>query len=888
MERFKIRNFYSKFVDRVLVISTSAEKNPRPNDTFFLYCEFYAKTYMSEQEEIIADRESRIADIEHEPHDFLSPISGYESMPLVTLEIAADELIGFIPMINNYVSIAKQRCKHPPNGLTNDEAAAIILYSMGWKPRDQCLYYVLNSTLRSSNREQLKPWYFYLRLFLNGLFRLQNISKTVYRCVNKDLSHKYPMGKIIVWWGFSLCTTVLNTFQSEHYLNPSSPRTLFIIESHSGKDIRQHSFFPSIDELLLMAGTSFQVIDYLHQENLHIIHLKEIDSIYPLLQPVHILSIPGSTSLFASDKNIQFLSVTSRSAEPMSTHSEMELRSRNPMQNVRSFSLQPTTVLSESAIRTSSSLQFRNPRLERIISAKPNKSHLSLSSMELIDQDMEIVACCLSRDDTKLISLNLENNRAGGSGTKYLSNALIQNKVLTTLNLKNNHIDIQGIEQLSYALQQNTALTMLDLSQNQIDDNGVQCLSYALKHNATLTFLSLTDNDVGVQGAQCLSEALQQNTALVSLSLERNHIGHEGVSYLAKALLINATLTILNLENNQITSEGIEQFSDVLRLNTALSELYLDCNKVKNEGAKYLSVVLRQNKTLAILSLASNDIKETGALYLGEALRFNSILNVLNLSSNQIGEIGAKCLKDALKRNHALTTLNLENNQIGSGGYDTWQNNRNRATSNLDCSKIPDEGIKYLSDALQYNRTLQTLILTSNEIGNTGVEHLSYGLQHNSSLTTLVLAFNRIQHEGAQYLRDALLKNKTLRVLDLGYNDINERGIQYLNGALQQNKTLTMLNLCCNHIDDKGVRYLCDALRNNKTLTNLNLAGNNIGEKGVKLLRDVLQYNSTLITLNLENNLIDNKTEQYLLELKKINKKMNISWLSSELIHFSK
>jgi hypothetical protein len=257
------------------------------------------------EKHVTAQRMLRITDIAQEPHDFLLPIDGYEYMPLVSLEFAVEKLVDLLPSIQNYAHMAKQRCQHPTNGLTQDESAAIMLYSMGWEPHDQCLYFALNVTLRSASRRKLKPWYLYLRLLLNGLFRLPHICRTVYRCVNLDLSNKYIMGKTVVWWGFSSCTTLLNSLQSEQYLNQTGPRTLFIIECHSARDIRGHSFFPSTDELLLLAATQFQVMDYLHQGDLHIIRLKEIQPIYPLLKPVS-LSMPRLNNSFTSGKRKVF------------------------------------------------------------------------------------------------------------------------------------------------------------------------------------------------------------------------------------------------------------------------------------------------------------------------------------------------------------------------------------------------------------------------------------------------------------------------------------------------------------------------------------------------------------------------------------------------------
>ncbi|CAF4900171.1 unnamed protein product, partial [Rotaria socialis] len=48
---------------------------------------------------------------------------------------------------------------------------------------------------------------------------------------------------------------------------------MFTIECESGKDIRNHSFFPSEDEILLLAATQFKVIGCLDQGDLHVIQL---------------------------------------------------------------------------------------------------------------------------------------------------------------------------------------------------------------------------------------------------------------------------------------------------------------------------------------------------------------------------------------------------------------------------------------------------------------------------------------------------------------------------------------------------------------------------------------------------------------------------------------
>ncbi|CAF4339582.1 unnamed protein product, partial [Rotaria sordida] len=153
--------------------------------------------------------------------------------------------------VQDYAYMAKEKCKKPEDGLTQDESASIMLYSMGWEPLEQCLYFALNAALRSADRQNLDPWYLYLKLIQTALSRLQSQHRFVYRGVKTDLSDRYRKGEKIVWWGFSSCTISIDVLQSELFLGKTETRTMFTIECNSGKDIRNHSFFPHEDEILL-------------------------------------------------------------------------------------------------------------------------------------------------------------------------------------------------------------------------------------------------------------------------------------------------------------------------------------------------------------------------------------------------------------------------------------------------------------------------------------------------------------------------------------------------------------------------------------------------------------------------------------------------------------
>jgi hypothetical protein len=77
------------------------------------------------------------------------------------------------------------------------------------------------------------------------------------------------------WWALNSCTLSLKILESPIYLGKQGTRTLFSIETQSGRRIRSHSYFKHEEEILLLPGTFFQVISHLSPaDNLHIIHLK--------------------------------------------------------------------------------------------------------------------------------------------------------------------------------------------------------------------------------------------------------------------------------------------------------------------------------------------------------------------------------------------------------------------------------------------------------------------------------------------------------------------------------------------------------------------------------------------------------------------------------------
>ncbi|CAF3769605.1 unnamed protein product [Rotaria socialis] len=231
---------------------------------------------------------ARYADICDEPvTHLLAPIKGYQDVPLVSLEESLQPVSHFFNEIQENAWVAKENCQQPKQDLSQDEAAAIHLYTMQFDGGPS-LFYVLNRTLRAENRKNLVPWFSFLKLFLTAVYKLPSCAQTVWRGVRDvDLSSKYPKGKKLAWWGVSSCTTNVEVLKNNQFLGNTGTRTIFSIECQNGKPIKLHSYYHnSEEEVILMPGIYLEVIGQLSPATgLHIIQLKEINPPFPLVKP---------------------------------------------------------------------------------------------------------------------------------------------------------------------------------------------------------------------------------------------------------------------------------------------------------------------------------------------------------------------------------------------------------------------------------------------------------------------------------------------------------------------------------------------------------------------------------------------------------------------------
>ena len=220
----------------------------------------------------------------------LPPIFGFHSQDLVSLEQALQPLESQIKELRRYIEIAKDYCHYPnEQNLSKDQSASIYIYTMEWG--ETSLYRVLNQALRSENRQALKIWFPYLKLFDTALDLLPNVKESVWRGVPLDIGQNFTKNQMFTWWPISSCSLSISVI--EQFLANELKSTLFLIQTVNGKNIAGYTQYEKEDEVILRFGTQFRVKDnpLKRADGSHIVHLIENDknnkdsSLTPSAQP---------------------------------------------------------------------------------------------------------------------------------------------------------------------------------------------------------------------------------------------------------------------------------------------------------------------------------------------------------------------------------------------------------------------------------------------------------------------------------------------------------------------------------------------------------------------------------------------------------------------------
>lgn len=200
-----------------------------------------------------------------------SPILGYEDSPLLTLKDAVEKVNSQTLHFEEYVATAQNKCKKDSSLLEPDESAAVYLYSMPTP-----FFSLLNEALRAENRDELKPWFAFLKLFMTAIKKLDSVKKTVWLGVAGDVGSLFVENVEHIWWSINSCSMALDVV--EKYLGETD--TLFAIDVSQGKDISAFSASPAEREIVLMPGTRVRaeskVFNFI--DRLFVVYLEEVNS----------------------------------------------------------------------------------------------------------------------------------------------------------------------------------------------------------------------------------------------------------------------------------------------------------------------------------------------------------------------------------------------------------------------------------------------------------------------------------------------------------------------------------------------------------------------------------------------------------------------------------
>ena len=188
------------------------------------------------------------------------------------------------------------------DGLTRDEAGAINIYT-----QESPVYKKLNKMLLAGDREPLKQWFPFLKLFLNALHKLPSCPGTYFRGVSADIASQYTKGRKVVWWAFSSSTASIEALGA--FMKAGTPRVLFSLDVQWVVDIKKFSSFAvKEDERLLIAGIPLEVKSIMSlPDNITMVQMTE-DTSCPSLIPGFALMLPPPWEL-KDQKEVSFVKI---------------------------------------------------------------------------------------------------------------------------------------------------------------------------------------------------------------------------------------------------------------------------------------------------------------------------------------------------------------------------------------------------------------------------------------------------------------------------------------------------------------------------------------------------------------------------------------------------
>ncbi|XP_065896176.1 leucine-rich repeat-containing protein 74A-like [Dysidea avara] len=200
------------------------------------------------------------------------------------------------------------------------------------------------------------------------------------------------------------------------------------------------------------------------------------------------------------------------------------------------------------------------------------------------------------------------------------------------------------------------------------------------------------------------------------------------------------------------------------------------------------------------------------------------------MARTKINNDGIEHVLNALQANTSLLKLDVSDNSL-----------RRRFTSHF-----------AISNYIQTNATLQELSLSSTNISDE-MEEIINALNVNTTLQKLVISNNYCYRLGT-IISDRLKSNCTLVELDVSHCGIYASEVKKIVERLQASTTVQKLNLSSHYSSNDGVS-ICDCFELNSSLKKLNLTNIKLDDNEAKLIgTHIIQFNTTLEQLNISHN----------------------------------
>lgn len=219
----------------------------------------------------------RLQGARDEKPDAMPAIEGVMATPRMDFAEALRAAEKAVPGLASAMSAAQAYAKRAMAekrslGLDEHEVAAVHVYTMA-----SAFYRQLNAALRDRDRAKARPFYPFLRLFLDAVARLPGSADPLWRGVGTDLRAQYPDGAEVVWWGVSSCTPKKSV--ATGFLGSSGARTLFEVRPRGAVCIQKLSAFVGEEEYIIAPGTRFRVRSaQVAKDKLCTVVLDEIDA----------------------------------------------------------------------------------------------------------------------------------------------------------------------------------------------------------------------------------------------------------------------------------------------------------------------------------------------------------------------------------------------------------------------------------------------------------------------------------------------------------------------------------------------------------------------------------------------------------------------------------